>query len=87
MAKARNKRRGRPRSQEPGIVYRLTITLHPRRDAAIIARVEAAEQGQRSAVIVDMMRNGVGSLLMESPVKIEMVHDEQVAHEPVAADF
>jgi len=84
MAKQRSKR-GRPRKLDRGVVYRLTITLHPRHDAAIIARIESAEPGQRSAVVVDMMRNGASGSHVVEPVKHEAV--EVVSHAPVDADF
>lgn len=86
MAKALKGKRGRPPSAVPGIVYRLTITLHPKRDAAIIARIEAAGPGRVSSTVVDLMRNGVGSLpAMVSQPEIEST--VEVDHEPVAADF
>lgn len=87
MPKRARKRVGRPPSDDRGVVYRVVITLHPRRDAAIIARIESAGKGRLASTIVDLMRNGVGRIPDAGVVQPEKDEPEKIVRPPVDVDF
>jgi hypothetical protein len=86
MPKQARKRIGRPPSDDRGVVYRVVITLHPRKDAAIIARIESAGKGRLASTIVDLMRNGVGRIA-DAIVPPEKEESAKIVRPPVDVDF
>lgn len=85
MPKPARKRIGRPPSEDRGIVYRVVITLHPRKDAAIIAQIESAGKGKIASTIVDLMRNGVGQ--MPNAIAPKEEEATKIIRPPVDVDF
>lgn len=87
MPKRARKRIGRPPSDDRGVVYRVVITLHPRKDAAIIARIESAGKGKLASTIVDLMRNGVGHIVDAGVAMAEKEEPVKIVRPPVDVDF
>lgn len=75
--------RGRKKKRFPSIVYRLTWSLDPVKNAGLIALLESIPPRQRSQYILDIVLGNVEFSMMAPAKMVDKIAEDEIAEKEI----